>query len=147
MEQIKGFVLSLMAATAVSAVVELFLPDGGGMKKYMRYFMSLAILLTLLSPLKSLVSAIPDLADIDIDAFAELYDDTEAMARANSIVAMHIKNAVCQRFGLETGNVSIVLNETGVSMRVKKKLGLFESDLSEYVKNQFGVLAEVVLYE
>ena len=63
MNEIKGFIISLIAAAAASAVIEGFVPDSdgrGGLKKYIKYLISLTILVTLLAPLRSLVSALPD---------------------------------------------------------------------------------------
>lgn len=151
MSDIKGFVISLIAASAASAVIEGFLPDSdgkNGMKKYLKYLISLAVLLMLLSPLKNLVVAIPSLAQSipsGNDIFS--YESVESMARANSLVALHIGNAVCEKFSLDRSEVMTELYGDRVKITLKKHFGIFERDIREYVAANFGITAEVVFYE
>ena len=134
--------MSLIAVSASSALIDSFTPDGG-MKKYMRYLVSLLILLVLLTPIKGLIGIIPSLA-----ANAEFsYDSVEVFASANSIVAKHIEGALKEKFSLKGDEVNVRYNGEAIVVNVKKRIGLIESDFRDYIAANFGVLAEVSFYE
>ena len=142
MDQIKGFIMSLISAAAASALVEGFLPDGG-IKKYVKYLTALVILLVLVSPLKELIGAVPSLV-----SGGELYfDSTDAMARANSVVAMHIEKALCEKFSIDDGDVEVRYEDGRTVVRARGAPWLIESDLTLYIAYNFGVEAEVEFYE
>lgn len=142
MSELKGFIMSIIAAAAASALIEGFVPDGG-MKKYVKYLISLFILLVLLSPLKSLLGMLPTLAS----GAGFTYESVEAFSRANSVVAMHIEAALCEKFSLDDENISVKYNGERISVEAKKRIGLIESDFKAYIANNFGVEAEVSFYE
>lgn len=140
--QIKGFILSLVCASASTALIEGFLPDGA-LKKYVRYLIALIMLVILVAPLRGVIEAVPTIA-----AESEVYyGEVEALARANSIVAMHIEKAVAEKFSLSRGEVDAVYENGKITVGVKHRVGLFESDVELYILNSFGVEAEVTLYE
>ena len=151
MNEIKGFIISLIAAAAASAVIEGFVPDSdgrGGLKKYMKYLISLTILVTLLAPLRNLVSAIPSFADrIEESAEAFTYEGSDSALRVNSIVALHITQAICEKFSLDASEVSASYDGEKVYLSIKQKFGIFERDIVEYTAAKFGVEAEVEFYE
>ena len=142
MSELKGFIMSIIAAATASALIEGFIPDGE-MKKYVKYLISLFILLVLLSPIKSLLGMIPALAS----GVEFSYDSIEAFSHANSVVAMHIEAALCDKFSLEDENISVKYNGEIISVEAKKRIGLIESDFKAYIANNFGVEAEVSFYE
>ncbi len=142
MGEIKGFVMSLVCASAASALIDGFVPDGS-VKKYVRYLISLCILLILLTPLKGIIGMLPSVkADADMD-----YESVEAIARANSLVAMYIEDSVAQKFSLEEGEIDAVYENGKISVSIKRHIGIFESDIVQFIKNNYGVLAEVKFYE
>lgn len=142
MTEIKGFIMSLIAVSAASALIDGFTPDGG-MKKYMRYIISLLVLLVLLTPIKGIIGIIPSFA-----ANAEFsFDSVEAFASANSIVAKHIEGALREKFSLADSEVDVRYSGESIIVSVKKRLGLIESDFRDYIAANFGVLAEVRFYE
>lgn len=148
MTEIKGFIISLITASAASAVIEGFVPEGGGLKKYLKYAASLAILLMLLAPLRSLISAIPSLAeDFEAGGYSIGYDSVDAVARVNSLTALHISRAVCEKFSLDESEVSASVSDGVARIELKRHFGIFERDICEYVAANFGVAAEVVFYE
>ena len=140
--QIKGFILSLVCASASTALIEGFLPDGT-LKKYVRYLIALIMLVVLLSPLRGVLNAIPTIAAAS-DVY---YGEVDALARANSIVAMHIEKALSEKFSLSENEVDAVYEGGEISVSVKKKVGLFESDVELYIKNSFGIEARVSFYD
>lgn len=142
MGEIKGFIMSLVCAAAATALVEGFVPDGG-MKKYVKYLVSLIVLLVLLSPLRGLLGMMPSLVS---GALAE-YDSVEALARANSIVALHIEDALREKFSLNNGDVDVMYDGEKIVVTVRRRIGLFESDFVLYIANNYGVEAEVSFYE
>ena len=142
MGEIKGFVMSLVCASAASALIDGFVPDGT-VKKYVRYLISLCILLILLTPLKSVIVKLPSVtADTDMS-----YESVEAIARANSLVAMYIEDSVADKFSLAEGEVDAVYENGKISVNIKRHIGLIESDVVLFIKNSYGVLAEVKFYE
>ncbi len=142
MADIKGFIMSLIAVSAASALLDGFTPDGG-MKKYFRYLVSLLILIALLSPVRSIIGMIPSIAA----GYEFSYDSVEAFIGANSVVAMHIEKALAEKFSLDSGEVSVKYDGEKMLVRAKKRLGLVESDFAEYISWNFGVISEVELYE
>lgn len=142
MGKISGFILSLVAAAAATALIDGFVPDGA-MKKYVRYLVSLTVLLVLLSPFRDIIGELPSLsADTSGD-----YDVAEALARANSIVAMHIEDSLIGKFALREDEVDVEYDGEGISVHAKRRVGLFASDIELYVMNTYGVEASVELYE
>lgn len=142
MGEMKGFVMSLVCASAASALIDGFVPDGS-VKKYVRYLISLCILLILLTPLAKIIGKLPSVkADADIS-----YDSVEAIARANSLVAMYIENSVAEKFSLGAGEVDAVYKDGRISVSVKRHIGIFESDIILFILNNYGVEAEVEFYE
>ena len=142
MTDIKGFIMSLITVSAASALLDGFTPDGA-LKKYLRYVVSLILLIILLTPVRSVIEMLPSLAS-DL-AFS--YESVEAFVGANSVVAMHIEKALIERFSLETGEVSVKYDGEKMIVRAKKRLGLIESDFEIYISGNFGVLSEVEFYE
>lgn len=142
MGKISGFILSLVTASAATALIDGFLPEGV-MKKYVRYLVSLTMLLVLLSPLRELIGQIPSLvAGVDGD-----YESVEALARANSIVAMHIEDSLILKFGLRDNEVEVRYENDEICVSAKRRVGIFESDITLYILNTYGVEANVELYE
>ncbi len=142
MGRILGFILSLVSATAATALIDGFVPDGA-MKKYVRYLVSLTVLLVLIAPLRDVLGELPSLA---AGASGD-YESVEALARANSIVAMHIEDSLISKFSLRENEVDVAYDVEGISVRVKRRVGLFASDIELYVMNTYGVEAMVELYE
>ena len=141
MTDLPGFILTLVSASAASALTEGLLPDGG-MKKYVKYLAALVILALLLSPFASLAAELPAFSADMLD-----YDAIEAMARVNAIVAMHMERAVCEKFDLPDGDVSVEYEDGAVTVRARAKFGLLADDIAHFTANRFGVSAEVILYE
>ena len=122
--------------------------DGRGLKKYMKYLISLTILVTLLAPLRSLASALPSLADkVDDSVAVFAYEDSDSALRVNSIIALHIAEAICDKFSLEYSDVGAEYDGERVYLEIKRKFGLFESHVVDYTAAKFGVEAEVIFYE
>ncbi len=142
MGKISGFILSLVSAAAATALIDGFVPDGA-MKKYVRYLVSLTVLLVLLTPLRDIIGELPTIA---ADASGD-YDTVEALARANSIVAMHIEDSLITKFSLREGEVDVKYDGEGISVCAKRRVGLFASDIELYIMNTYGVEARVELYE
>ena len=156
MEGIRDFVLSLIAAASFSALFEGILPDGGGMKKYLRWMLSLILLLILITPLKEVLEAIPSrLAEWEAPApdaadagfTADDFAAVDALGRVNSIVAMHIEQALCEKFSMQAGEVSVRAAGERIEVEAKWKLGLVAEDWRSFIARQYGVEAEVKFHE
>ena len=142
MSEIKGFLLSLMAAASVSALMEGFVPEGGGIKKYVKYLISLTLLLTLLIPLRTVFTNLPAMAE---GAFS--YDSVEAMSRANAIVALHIQKAVCEKFAVADEDAAVRYEDGGITVEIRGRMGLLAEDIVRFCQLKFGITPEVTLYE
>ena len=147
MFRINGFRMSLLSAAVVSGIVDGFVPesDGKGTKKYLRWLIALVILLTLLSPLKSLVASIPGFVDKATGSFD--YSSVEAMGRVNSLIALHIRDAVAGRFGLDKDGMSAELCDGSVKLTLERPFWLIKSDISDYIEANFGIGCEVIFIE
>ncbi len=141
MGKISGFIISLVSAAAATALIDGFVPDGT-MKKYVRYLVSLVILIVLLSPLRDIIGELPSLT---AKASAE-YDATEVFARANSIVAMHIEKSLIEKFSLRDDELDVTYGSDRLSVSAKRRVGVFASDIELYILNTYGVEAKVELY-
>ncbi|MBQ8551559.1 MAG: stage III sporulation protein AF [Clostridia bacterium] len=142
MNEIKGFIISLVSAAAASALIEGFVPDGG-LKKYVRYLTALVILLVLVSPLGKLIGMLPSL--VAAEGFS--YDSVDALSRANSIVALHIEKALCEKFSVADADIEAKFDGERIIVRTVHVPWLFEEDIILYIANNFGVEAEVSFYE
>ncbi len=140
--EIREFILSLVSAAAACSLVEGFLPDGG-VKKYVKYLASLVILAVLLAPLGDIIERLPSLAY----AGEFSYDSVDALARANSIVAMHIEKALCEKFSIGEGEIEAKYDGERIVVRARKRPWLYEGDIVLYILNNFGVESEVGFYE
>ncbi len=139
MGEIKEFIISLISAASVSAIVEGLLPEGTELKKYTKYIISLIILLMLISPLIGIAGKVPDL----LDGTEFSYDSVDAIARTNSIIAMHIEKAVCEKFELSGDEVDVTCESGEIIVICQKRTGIFASDLSRFIELNFGITAEV----
>ncbi len=140
---LKGFIITLVIAAVASAMIEGFLPDTG-MKKYIKYLISLIILVVLISPLPEIFNKLAQSPE-SADMFS--YDSVQVYTKANAIVAMRIKRSLCEKFELDTDNTEVKYENGGIYVLTHKRFGLFESDISLYIKNNFGVDAEVSFFE
>lgn len=142
--------MSLISAAAVSGIIDGFVPDSdgkGGLRKYLRYLIALSVLLTLLSPLTKIVASVPGYVDRASGIFD--YSSVEAMSRVNSIIALHVRDAVADKFGLEKDGISAEISPEYdyITLTLKKRFGIFASDLRDYVKANFGLETEVIFDE
>ncbi len=142
MGQIKDFILSLISAAAVTVIFEGLVPEGG-LKKYLKYVVALFLLVVLISPLKGVVTRIVGGAEGEIPG----YDSTAAVARANYIVALHVEEAVCEKFSIDEENISVKCDGEKIILTTKRRMGLLAEDITYYAANNFGVVAEVIFYE
>ena len=143
MTYIKSFIMTLIIAAVAHALIDGFLPKGE-ISKAVRYLTSLIMILILVSPFAELVKSIPHAA-----ASAELftYRTADAITRANSIVALRIERSLCEKFGIDDGNIEVKYDGEGINVRLAKRPGFITSDFELYIMNNFGVSAEVEFYE
>ena len=140
MDGIRGFIISLCTVSAASAVMNSVIGDDG-MKKYVNYIMTLALVLFFVSPIKEIVGALPE-------AVAEIpqkYGEGNiSWEREN---ADYIHKTVCEKFTLAAADVYCCFTGDTVNIRIRKKPGIVSDDVKLFVEERYGVNAEVVLYE
>ncbi len=144
----RGFIISLITAATASTIVEEIVPgsDGkGSLKKYLSYITALTILIILLSPLKNLITAIPEYVNTtasDLD-----YSSVEALSRVNSLIAMHIRDSIADKFSINRDEISVEIYESCGFIELKKHFGLIRSDIVDFVKTNYAIECEVVYIE
>lgn len=142
MENIKAFVLSLVGVSAASALIDSFVPDGG-MKKYIRYLVSLMLILVLAAPFRGMIGTL--LGFTYNGTFS--YDTSDVAARADSVIAMHVERAVRGKFSIADSEIDAKTDGETIILRIRSRPWLFESDIESYAQNNFGVDTEVIFYE
>lgn len=141
MTQIKDFILTLLSATAVTAIFNGIVPDGA-LKKYLKYLLALFILVVLISPLKGIILGIGDITD-----FEAIYSNGALPERSNHVIALHVKEAVAEKFSIDDDEIKVKSDGEKIILTVKKRRGLLAEDISYYAARGFGVRTEVVFYE
>lgn len=112
----KTYILSMLAAALVAAVVGILSPsgEGGGISKHMRLLCSLFLLCVLLSPLISVLDALGDLAngsflspDVELEEEEDYRDRLEgAMDEATrTYFAQMLTECLCDELSLKAGEV------------------------------------------
>lgn len=141
----RAFVMSLIIAGASCGIAEGIISSTGELKKYLRYLCALTILLTLMSPLKNIISAIPEYIESGKDVFD--YSSVEAVSRVNSLIGLHIRDSVAEKFGIESDDISAIIYDGVLRLELKKQFGIFKSDIEDYVKSNFSLECEVIYIE
>lgn len=138
-----SFIMTLVAASAASALIEGFLPESG-MKKYVKYLIALIIAVILASPFPGILKG---LANSEIATDAAFYDSVEVYSRANSIVARRIKKSICDKFALPESETEVLYKDGSIYANIPRSFGVFLSDIRLYIVNSFGITAEVSFIE
>ena len=122
MKDLIAFFGEFIVVISLAGVFHAMVPDGA-QKKYIQFVISLCVLTSLVGPMLSVVSSLPEILEdveldleenqIDMDA---LLDDTVVSASKKNIENA-ILSMVSQKFGISEGNitVSIFLNTEDLS--------------------------------
>lgn len=142
----KEMVLTLISTAAAATIFGMIIPDGA-MKKYVSFVVSLAITLALLSPVMKVVGQICE-NRLDILGFTdEISLPSGITTNADSLISLSIVRALCEKFSLDSDDLSVRCVDGNIVINVEKRFGLIASDLEDYTLRKFGLKAEVFYNE
>ncbi len=144
MSGISSFVMSLICASAAAGLVETLLPERSeGLRRGLGYLISLALLLTLLTPIRSFVAALGGLDGTEISSEKLDEIELEALARVNSLTALRIGEEVAAKFALEPELITAELEGEQLKLELPRGLGVLAVDVEAYVESRWGYACEV----
>lgn len=151
MQKISDYILSLLVVSAAVGIVGMLAPDGenGGIKRYIKYIISLAVTLTLLAPLGDVIYALPGMigditaktqTDEAVTLEAELYANmTESSAKA---IEKALEEEIATRYKVNC-QVKLTLDAsdymsikiTGVTYKINKADSLYIGLIEKLLNN------------
>ena len=147
METIKSYISMLIAVAVSAGAINVIAPDGN-MKKYIKYLISLSVVIILLLPFKDLTFTLPkmmNLRDSDIAVSASAEDLILAYSIAE--IEDNVKSLISQRFNL-TAEVDIEYNaddyENVTIDKITVYSNFFGKDIQKYLNNIMYCEVEVV---
>ncbi len=132
----KSFFTVLILFCSAASFARLIIPDNSSVKKYFSFFVSLLCLLILLSPLGGIITAVKN-ARFDFDYSAG------TSVNAQDSVSLVIKDALCDKFGLSSRDVSVSFDGANLFITLPKRLSAFESDVTDFSISNFGFIPKI----
>lgn len=162
MEVVKEYFLCVMSAAVAAGIIGMLAPEGSGVGKYVKFAVSLCVLLSVLAPLRPAIEYLYALSETDaemmIDESIEKYTDStnKLIIEQNvNVVINTIKQKLLEKFDIpahecevsvdtkeESGEVSvskITVVLSGYSMWKDPK------EISSFVSELCGCECEVIL--
>lgn len=142
----KELVLTLISTAAAATIFGMIIPEGA-MKKYVSFIVSLVITIVLLSPVMKVVGLI---SENRLDTWGltnEISLPAGISANVDSLISLSIVRALCNKFALNSDDISVRCDNGGVIITVEKRFGLIASDLEDFTLRKFGLKAEVFYNE
>ncbi|NLK39193.1 MAG: hypothetical protein GX303_02935 [Clostridiales bacterium] len=118
MDTLREYLSSLVIVAAVAGLLSAFSPVSGTMKKYINYAIALAVVIVLLSPLKSLlnvISSLDNLIILESETRDKSYDeerektDKWILEKSQDTIKEGIKILLYDRFGIPEEEVEVEL--------------------------------------
>ena len=133
-----AYINSLISVIIVCEIVLRIAPDGGSGKKYVRIVCSLAVLLTMISPIRSLAgnAAVTEEKIADLFSPGRQTDESDAFAPAASAIGAYIEKnhpAAGKDYSL-----TFVTGENGELSEVQIFLGTADGRLCAALENDLG---------
>lgn len=164
MNSVREYLASLVIVAAAAGLLSAFSPVGGTMKKYVNYAIALAVVIVVLSPLRSVFQIIASLDDLLILESAgrdEEYDKEREktnqwiLDKSQDTIKEGIKILLYDRFGIpgEEAEVSLMLDESNPQAIVIKKViirltgyAMWQSarEIENYITSLVGCGCEVI---
>jgi len=117
----KEYISAMLTVSAAAGIISSFAPEGGNLSKYVKYALSLAVTILLLSPLSSALDALFEFADsFDYDTNSsetvelprELYE--EMVTRTEKAVTEALCGAVKEKYGIDI-SMTLILDDSDYS--------------------------------
>ena len=142
----KELVLTLISTAAAVTIFGMIIPDGA-MKKYVSFVISLAITLSLLSPIMEVVESIQQ-EQIGTWKYKEgIALPAGISANVDSLISLSIVRALCEKFSIGPDDISVRCDGGSIVITVGKRFSLIASDLEDFTFRKFGLKAEVFYNE
>lgn len=132
MNALREYLSSLVIVAAAAGLFSAFSPVSGAMKKYINYAIALAVVLVVLSPLKSVLKMIESLDELiildtlDADSYASERERTDQwiLEKSQETIQEGIQTLLYDRFGIpkEEAKVSLVLDSSDPGAVVIQKI-------------------------
>jgi len=156
-ESLNEYIVNLTVMTALSSAVLIFAPDNG-IKKYLKYLVSVIIALALLMPLKDIIFTLPQkLAEMS-SGFAAPENEEIEMPTSDELIINYtarrlraeLEYAVSDRFGIEaeilpvfnTDDISAVRLER-VIVKLNDKDSMYKTAVMGFISDKTGCKAEI----
>lgn len=161
-EGLRGYITAIIVMSAAAGIINLLAPgDENGMRKYVKFIVSLAVTLVLLSPLTGLLKTLPNLLDsISGSTASNRYDDvpaelySEMSARTAESIENAIEERIADRYEIKIkltlrldesdySNVSI----TGADLRMKDSDFIYRDAVTKYIKDTLDCEVKLIIVE
>jgi hypothetical protein len=138
MDSIKSYLMTLIVVSITAGVINIFSPEGV-IKKYIKYAVSLSVVIILLLPFKDLIYTIPklmndyDLSNLGNNAVSVSSDDVAssdwllAQLTVNNIEA-NLSQMIDDRFGLKDTEIEIIYDAGDSQEIVLSKVNVIIND-------------------
>lgn len=152
MQKINEYILSLLIVSVTAGLIGMLLPDGehDGIKRYVKYVISLGVTVTLLAPLGDVIYALPGMLDNmteitqenreEVTLAPELYQEmtlqsAEAIENALEDEIQTRYNVHCNiKLELDTGDY-MSIKITGAEIRINKSDSLYKDLIEKLIFN------------
>ena len=133
-----GYVNTLIAVILIAEIAVCLSPDGADMKKYVRLVAALAVLLTMLSPIRTLVASIPRIAEKAEEFFAETeaVQPPDGLGEAAAVLVDYLEENYGKKAAHST--VTFVTDEKETVTEVQFFLPECDSEDGERIKAVLG---------
>ena len=158
---IKSYLNTILTVSLVGGIINALAPNGSGIKKYVGYIISLACILTIISPLSSVVSTTSSLKE-SVSSFVDKIFVSDDINNANDLIINSgkesvengIKEAIITKYGFDNNDVivELILNQEEIDqIKIKSVLVTLTGKASwsdakpikEYLNNLIGTEIEV----
>ncbi|NLM50105.1 MAG: stage III sporulation protein AF [Clostridiaceae bacterium] len=137
MAAFREYILNYLSIVFISAICQIVLP-GGGMKKYVKYFCSLLLIVILIQPFTKDINLNFDFSSYNLDTQAY---EVEARERVLALHRQNLEKKLSEYFGK---SVHVILNEDGSVSKIHVIEDLSEDEI-KYLENEYGVKRENIL--
>jgi Stage III sporulation protein AF (Spore_III_AF). len=112
-----SYIYSLAVAAAAAGIVTALAPDGGQLKKYVKYIAALCMLLMLILPARGAVSALADSfgnafdsADVSDSGSEETSDaESEVLTQTAANIGKSLRELLAQKLGCDSAELAVVV--------------------------------------
>ena len=148
MEAIKSYISMLITVSISAGIINIIAPDGN-IKKYVKYVISLSVVIILLLPFKDLIYTLPKSYVIHSEEIAVMKSTEEIIIeRSIDKIKTDIADIISKRFMITVDNIEIIYNADDYENVTIEKIIIytnhFASDIEHYLNNMMYCEIEVI---